>query len=264
VSAALISPTGVIGPRLRVTPAGADFSDDCSITRGPGGALVVGWHVRGRDDEEIFIRQIAADGRLGPAVPVRPNGEPGDMWYMAPVAVTAEGRVAVGWTVGDDRGRGQHRMRWIEADGTAGPAIDLSPRTRDATELTLETAGDRAVAIVDDGGKVTAQDILPDATVGPRRTLLDARYTHSSSTSNSDKVAVVVQGITGGRSSIYVIERSGLNWRKPARLARGGPSNWPANQSIALNSDGQVAVAFNVSMALPIIAELGVRAVVSR
>lgn len=160
---------------------------------------------------------------MGPAVPVLPDGESGNLWYMSPLAVTAEGRVAVGWTVGDDRGRGQHRMRWIDADGTAGPAIDLGGRMRDATELTLETAGDRAVAIVDDGGKVTAQDILPDATVGPRRTLLDARYTHSSSTSNGEKVAVVVQGITGERSSIHVIERAGLNWRKPVRLARGGP-----------------------------------------
>ena len=72
----------------------------------------------------------------------------------------------------------------------------------------------------------------------------------------------MVQGITGERSSIHVIERAGPTWRKPKRLERGGPSNWPASASVALNSRGQVAVAFNVSMALPIIAELGVRAVV--
>jgi hypothetical protein len=275
VSAAVISPSGVIGRRLTVMPpAPKTVGDTCSITRDQEGNAVVVWPEiralpgppRGRRVSRVLVRTISREGRLGPVTTARPEQDPGNLTYEPPVAVVAaDGTVGVGWTVSDGSRRAHHRMRWIAADGAAGPAIDLDAPSRRPGGLTLEPSGDGAVAIIVKGDKtVTVRDVRTDATVGPGQALLTARtaaYVYSRS--NGQTVAVAAQAVTRKRSSIYVIERSGLNWRKPVRLASGGVSRWPYGASVTMNTHGTMGVAWSVQRGVAPLAFLGVRVAAS-
>jgi hypothetical protein len=273
LSVALISPTGAIGQRLTVSSfAGAD-TNTCTITRGQRGDVVATWAQsrrvpgpRRRGVSSVLVRTITSDGQVGPEITARPETEPGNVTFDAPTAaVTDAGDLGVVWTVSEGPRRAHHRMRWIAADGTTGPAVDLDAPSRIPGRLALEPSGDGVVAIITEGDKtVTAVDVSPDGTVGSSRTLLSARRSSFvASASNGQKVVLAVQAVTRKRSSIYVIERDGPDWGQPVRLASGGGARWPYAASAAVNADGVAAVAWSVERGVAPLASLGVRAVAS-
>jgi hypothetical protein len=156
-----------------LTIATGSSGGDPRVDLDANGNGVVVW--RNPADQSISARRVAADGTLGPAIPVAPTDASGDFRQEPQVGVDGDGDAIVTWTrTIDATDRDRIEARTISAAGTLGSTLNLSgDRETGFPQIAINDSGD-AIVVWSQASGIRAQLLGADGTLGPLRSVSPA------------------------------------------------------------------------------------------
>jgi hypothetical protein len=134
---------GTVGPLLTLGASGVDHP---VVAMDRTGTAVVVWNPP--DYDTLVARRVTADGMSDPVTVAGPGGEESG-YSMASVAVDADGDAVIGYRQSFSGAPTGLRARRLDAAGTLGPVLEVSPPEHDVTyysSVAVDLEGDAVLA----------------------------------------------------------------------------------------------------------------------